>query len=292
MGRHYWLTGVVALTVLGLVTPGCSDGFGGFLISDRRELEIGESVDIEIEREYPILEVGHPVSQWAVQLVDRLEDFSYDFRDPDDFGRYKIEVIVDDDLINAFAAPGGYCYITTGLILEASSCAEIAGVMGHELGHVTERHGVKSLETAFLGQSIAELIFGDGALGGIASTIWAFLNGTTWSQDKESESDSVGLQVMFDAGYNPYGLVDFFDRLVRMEAEAGFALPEFLSSHPASEDRVRDVAAEIETRYGTQVERGVTQSYECVGTQLTLAEIQSYIRQGALPIRAGTGLGQ
>ena len=281
--------GLLAVAVLSAGLVAC-DGLGGLLISNARELEIGQSVDLEIEKTYRIVDSSSPVAQWAVQLVAPLQAASVDFRDPGEFAGYKVEVIDDPQLLNAFAAPGGFTYLSTGLILEATSCGEIAGVMGHELAHVTSRHSVEQMESSFLGAGIAEILFGDSLLGDIAGTLWGFIQGTTFSRDHEAESDEVGLQVAFNAGYNPYGLVDFFDHLVQLEqASGGISIPEFLSSHPASEDRVRDVSASIERRYGGAVQRGTTQTYSCVGTALQLHDIQAMILAGNLPVKRGTG---
>lgn len=269
-------------------TGGCADGLGGFLISDQDELEMGIGVDEEIEKEYFIADEGDPVTSWARGLVDNLSANSTSFRDPSDFGGYKVEVIVDNELVNAFAAPGGFTYITTGLILEAGSCAEIAGVMGHELGHVTERHAVKKIESAFGATQLAGLFLGEGLAADAAVTIWAVLQQTQFSQDDETEADVVGLQISYRSGYNPYGLADFFQRLAELEGSQVIDL-SFLSSHPKSSERVSKVDAEIQSRYDDVV-RGQSQTYECIGTQMTLQQIQDHIRAG-VAVRPGTGQG-
>ncbi len=283
---------VMALSALALVLgTGCSDGFGGLLISNAREVQIGEGVDQQIEAEYPIVDAADPVAQWAVQFISPLVQGSRPFRDPDLIGGYKIEIIADDELVNAFAAPGGFTYITTGLLLAADTCAEIAGVMGHELAHVTERHGVKDIEAAFAAEQLASFFLDEGLARDGAVAIWALLQNTTFSQDDESESDLVGLQIAFNAGYNPHGLADFFAKLAALEAASGTFLPEFLSSHPSSQSRVTDVRAEIQRRYGDQVVQGQSQSYDCLGTGLTLEQVKAHIQGGNMVIRPGTGTG-
>lgn len=265
----------------------CGDGLGGFLISNEQEVELGQSVDAQLRQEYRIADPADPVSVWAEQLTAPLIAASVSFRDPAEFGGYKVAVIADDELINAFAGPGGFTYLSTGLILQATTCAEIAGVMGHELGHVTERHSVKKVEGNFGVSVISEWFLGEGLSSQIAQGVYGFLASTQFSQTHEEESDSVGLQVAYGAGYNPFGLADFFAKLLALSG--GSEVPSFLSSHPANQDRIDAVGAEIMRRYN-DVQEGVTQTYECVGTTMTLAQVQDHIR-GGVAVIPGTGEG-
>ncbi|PIE17237.1 MAG: hypothetical protein CSA66_06295 [Proteobacteria bacterium] len=260
------------------------------MVSDAQEEQMGIGVDQQIRHEYRVAEPSDPITAWAAELVAPLATASAEFRDPSGFNDYKIAVLVDDDLVNAFAAPGGYTYITTGLILQASSCGEIAGVLGHELGHVTERHGVKKLEEAFAISIITEWFLGEGLAADAALTIYSFLLSTEFSQEDEAEADSVGLQIAFAAGYNPYGLVDFFQRLLDLTGESS-AFAQFFSSHPATEDRIADTSAEIQRRYGDQVVKGQTQTYDCVGTRLSFEQAQQHAASGAIAVIPGTGEG-
>lgn len=260
----------------------------GSLISNTKELEIGRGVNVEIEKQYRIVERQDALSKWARDLVGVLSVASTQFRDPAEFEGYKVEVIADDALVNAFAAPGGFTYISTGLILQAKTCAEITGVLGHELGHVTQRHGVKSLETVMAGEELSKLILGEGLAADAAKTLWAILNSTQFSQEHENEADEVGLQIAHDSGYNPFGLVDFFTKLLSMESGGG-GMPQFLSSHPATKDRIRAVSQRIKDTYGAAVVAGKTQTYECRGTDLPLAAVQERIRKKDYGVRAGAG---
>lgn len=288
--RNRW-TAVLACAAL-TATLGCDSGFidtGGYLVSNEQEVELGKGVDVEIEKEYKIVDASEPLAQWGVQLAAKLQAASVGFRDPAEFGGYKVEVIADDELVNAFAAPGGYTYVSTGLILSASSCAEIAGVLGHEMGHVAHRHGVKALEKSYLATELATALLGEGTGSDLAVLAWEFLASTKFSQIQEKQSDSTGLQIAFDAGYNPYALVDFFQVLLAQERAAGVAMPEFLSSHPETQDRINAITAEIESRYGAAVNPKTTQSYECQGTQLKLIDVQNAIKAKQYKIKAGTG---
>lgn len=283
---------VVFIATLSLSLTACEGGLGSLLVSNAQENEIGVSVDQEIEATYAILDDSDPVAVWARELVAPLEANSVQFRDPAEINGFKVEVIADNELVNAFAAPGGYTYLSTGLLLQASSCAEIAGVMGHELAHVTQRHSANMIAENFAVGTVADFLFGGSLTGEATKLIYGFLSSTSFSQDNESESDEVGAQISHGAGYNPYGLVDFFETLLALEeASGGLSTPQFLSSHPATKDRIAAITAQINQRYGSEVVRGETQTYDCVGTQLQLADVKQRIQSGSLQVRPGTGGG-
>ena len=275
--RRLWLwTAVVSGFVVGLYA--CGGGLGFSLISDQQEVEIGTGVDQEIEGTYAIVNDNDPVAVWARDLVRPLETASTAWRDPADIGGFKVEVIADDELVNAFAAPGGFTYISTGLILQATTCAEIAGVMSHELTHVTERHSVKNIEEAYGVSVVTSWFLGEGLATEVIGGLYSFLQSTTYSQEHEAEADDVGLQIAYAAGYNPYGLVDFFEKLLALSG--GASVPTFLSSHPATQDRINDTGQKIQQLYGSKVVRGSTQTYDCMNTSLQLADVQAAIRAG------------
>lgn len=283
--RHIFTSLVVASSAL----AGCGDGLGGFLISNQQEVELGMAVDQQLRVEYAIASPDDPASVWMQQFVSPLIEASRPFRAPENFGGYKVAVIVDDALVNAFAAPGGFTYISTGLILQSTTCAEIAGVMGHELGHVTERHSIKKIEDTYAVGAITEWFLGEGIGTEIANGLYGFLTNTQFSQDHETESDTVGLQVAYGAGYNPFGLADFFRKLLALQG--GATIPQFLSSHPANADRIAAVSDEITTRYGNGVIEGETQSYNCLGTTMTLEQVKAHILSGQIAVTPGTGGG-
>ena len=189
-------------------------GCGGILISAKEERQIGRQVHGEIKKEYKLVKPNDPLGKWALEFIRPLKRASAKFRSLESVGGYRIYIIADDNLVNAFAAPGGYTYISTGLILSADNCAEIAGVMGHELAHVTERHGGKKLERAMAVEAAGGVLFGEGAGQESAQMIWGFLQNTSFSRDDESEADEVGLQISKAAGYDPFGLAAFFRKLM------------------------------------------------------------------------------
>ena len=256
----------------------------GSLIGNRQEVELGRGVRDQIAEEYKLAARGDLVSRWAVELLRPLEVASATFRDPLEIEGYEVRVIVDDELVNAFAAPGGFTYLSTGLVLQATSCAEIAGVMGHELAHVTERHSVKRVEGAFAAEKIATFFLEEGLARNAALAVWGLLQSTAFSREDESEADLVGLQISYGAGYDPHGLADFFQKL--LDKERGPSL-EFLSSHPANAKRVATVTGEIQQRYGDEAK---SKARGCRGTREKLADVQAHIRNGNVEVDRATGV--
>jgi predicted Zn-dependent protease len=254
---------------------------GGF-IGPQQELQLGAGVDKEIAKEYRLLADDDPVAVWARAFVKPMEQASNRHRNSGEFGGYKVKVIADDKLVNAFAAPGGYTYLSTGLILEADRCSDVAGVMGHELAHVTQKHGIQALEAQVATQTLASWFLGEGLAAEAAVAALGILQSTKFSRDNEAEADAVGLQIAHDAGYNPYGLARFFEALLALEKKSGGSSGGFLASHPATADRVRDVSAAIRKRYGNAVKRDDPPRDACQKTALNFAAVQDRIRKKQL----------
>jgi len=157
---------------------------------------------------------------------------------------------VNDKAINAFALPGGYVFVNRGAIEAADNEAELAGVIAHELSHVALRHGTNQATKAMLaetGLGIFGAVFGDTTGGALLTQLGSFTAGGVllrYSRTAESQADVMGTQVLYDAGYDPRALAQFFEKL---EAETkGKNPPEFFSDHPNPEHRVGRVDEEVE----------------------------------------------
>lgn len=258
------------LTILiALLSIGC----GGALISAQEERKLGKDVHSQILKEYKLIKPTHTIGKWATEFIRPLTKASNQFRSVNSVGGYRVYVIADDTLINAFAAPGGYTYISSGLILSADNCAELAGVMGHELAHVTQRHSVKKLESAMAVQTASGVLLGEGESSQTAQAVWNFFQNTSFSRKDESEADEVGLQISKKAGYDPFGLSAFFRKLMKHGGNG----PEFLSSHPASKKRVRKVESSIRRRYGAKAKPGKLGRQKCK-TKLNLSSVKARLR--------------
>lgn len=149
--------------------------------------------------------------------------------------------VAEDSAINAFAVPGGYVVVNTGLIQAADSAEEVAGVLAHEVQHIERRHTLKNIVHSLGLRAAMSLALGDigsGMLGDMA----AQLSELKFSRDLESESDRLGLLALKQAGIAPQGMVSFFEKLNKQE---GAAPPALLSTHPASSERMQALQAMI-----------------------------------------------
>ncbi len=146
--------------------------------------------------------------------------------------------IVENDTINAFAVPGGHIVIHTALLKKAKRPEEVAGVLAHEIAHITRRHSLRNMVSSLGTTAVLAAIFGDmsGVVDGAASLL-----GQKYSRDFEREADSKGFQYMLDAKLDPTGMIDFFATLAEEEKKSGGGMSgalEFFSTHPATEDRM------------------------------------------------------
>jgi len=154
--------------------------------------------------------------------------------------------VVEDDEINAFAAPGGYVYIHTGTILNARNVSELASVLAHEIGHVALRHVADNYERQLDAGRLhkvgvlAASVFGFGNIANVGGGLAAMALLNSFSRADESEADVFALEVMPAADYDPHGLLSF---LAVIRAEGGGAAASFLSSHPATSERASEAEA-------------------------------------------------
>lgn len=157
--------------------------------------------------------------------------------------------VVDDDVVNAFALPGGYIYLTRGILAHFNSEAELAAVLGHEIGHVTGRHSVEQLsrqQLASLGLGIGGALYSPiRGMSGVLSQGLGVLF-LKYGRDDEREADTLGVRYMVREGYDPNAAVAVFEMLGRKtEAAGGQQIPSWLSTHPAPADRRERLKAQI-----------------------------------------------
>ena len=172
--------------------------------------------------------------------------------------------VVDESGVNAFAVPGGFIYLTRGILAHMNSEAEMAGVLGHEIGHVTAKHTVNQMskqQLAQIGLGVGAVVLGPQAGAWVQSAGQAMqLLFLKYGRDDERQSDDLGLRYMAAAGYDPQAMVEMFRTLGRASrAAGGQRVPEWMSTHPAPENRELRIAEAIRSqglsRSGTRANR-------------------------------------
>jgi predicted Zn-dependent protease len=233
---------LAVLTVIGCATNPATGKNQVMLISEAQEIQMGRQADSAVVASiglYPDPVWQRYIAQFGVRLAATSErpNLPWTFR------------VVDDPAVNAFAIPGGFVYVTRGLLAHLTNEAELAAVVGHEIGHVTARHTVAAM-------SRQELIGLGLAVGSMASSKVAKYAGTAnealgilylkFSRDDESQADQLGLRYMRRASYDPRQMPEVFRMLDRLSAaEGGSRLPTWLETHPSPANRVAAITAQI-----------------------------------------------
>jgi len=163
---------------------------------------------------------------------------------------YQFHLLADDKTVNAFALPGGQCFITAALYSRLENEDQLAGVMGHEIGHVIHRHGAERMASqGFIQGLIQSVMIGSGGSQSVTQIASMIGNYTSmkYGRDQELESDDFGVLLMLEAGYDPEQLIGVMDILE--EASGGSKRPEFQSTHPSPDNRRQMIERAIE-KYG------------------------------------------
>src|ERR1700686_2497474 len=213
-------------------------GKGVNLYSLEREISLGKQLAQEVERSSKLID--DPVVTEYVNRVGQNLVRNSDARVP-----FTIKVI-DSDEVNAFALPGGFFYVNSGLILRAQEESELAGVMAHEISHVTARHGTKNATKGQLMQMATIPLMLLGPVGWAGYGLYEGLNIAIpltylkFNRDSEREADFLGLQYMYKAGYDPNSYVTFFERIQADEKSRPGTIPRSFSTHPPTPDLFPD----------------------------------------------------
>lgn len=246
LSRRYprrWLYPLVSLALaLGLVvgTPQVSQArswldliFRGVQIiqlsniSDRQEVQIGQQINQQLLGSEVQLYRNSEINRYVEQIGQRLAkqssrpDLPYTFQ------------VVNDKGINAFATMGGFVYVNTGLMAAADNEAQLASVMGHEIGHIARRHAIQQMRQLAIARGLATAAGLDRST--LANLGVELALRRPNSRQDEFEADQMGLQSLTNAGYAPSAMVAFMEKLMKK----GGSVPTFLSTHPATSDRIQ-----------------------------------------------------
>jgi predicted Zn-dependent protease len=216
-------------------------------VSQQQEIQMGADYASQINQQLPIVTDG-PSNQYINALGQQLA------RVADTRGLEWHFYIVNSPEVNAFAVPGGYVYVNRGLIERADKMDQVAGVLGHEIGHVTHRHSVKQMEQqngAQIGVTVACVLqpavcnsgLGSTAINVVGSAVFA-----KFSRNDEAEADQSGIEYTTKAGIDPRGIPEMFQILLNERQTRPSAVSAWFATHPLEEDRIRDTESTI-SRY-------------------------------------------
>jgi predicted Zn-dependent protease len=202
------------------------------IYTEQDEIEMGVAIDKKLQRENKIVETPQNIKE-IVEKIGKVSDRPN--------LTYTVRVIKNDE-INAFATPGGFIYLYTGLLEKAGSEDEIANVIGHEIGHICARDGINQLQKTLL-YSIPASILLSNKSAAIKKTIDAAFTITMlkYSREQELRADKLGVTYAYHAKYNPEGMISFFKKLQDIEKKSPSFKITFLSSHPDIADRISNV---------------------------------------------------
>ncbi len=206
------------------------------IISQEKEIGMGKQYSTEVDRSAKLL--TDPVINEYVNRVAQNVARNSDLQVP-----LTVKVI-DSPSINAFALPGGFLYVNTGLLLAADEEDQIAGVMAHEIAHVAARHWASQMTKATIAQyAMLPLIFMPMSYGVYYAVMEAYMNGVPlaflkFSRNAEAEADYLGLQYMYKAGYDPNSYVAFFGKVMDEERRMPGSVPSIFADHPPTGDRI------------------------------------------------------
>lgn len=236
-----------------------------------KEIALGKGLAQQVERQSKI--INDPVVAEYVNRIGQNLVRNSDAKVP-----FTIKVI-EDPTVNAFALPGGFFFVDSGLILKADTEAELAGVMAHEIAHVAARHGTRQATRGELAQlgMIPLYIMGGAAAYGIyeASSLLLPMTFLKFSRGFEAEADYLGLQYMYKTGYDPTAFVDFFEKIQTLEKRKPGTMSKMFSTHPPTDDRIVKSQKEIADILKAKPEYVVTTSeFNDVKGRLAMLENQ------------------
>jgi predicted Zn-dependent protease len=208
------------------------------MYSSDKEVKIGEAIAPKIEAEYDVM-TDIDVNERVEGVLDRIvaicdrKDLVY------------IIKVFDEDPINAVSLPGGYVYVFRGLIDKVKSDDELAGVIAHEVGHITARHGVKRMQAAYAAMAlqVASIPAGGNVAGGVSLAINSLF--MAYSQEDEFEADRLAVKYLKKAGYDPQGMVTFFETLKAEQEKEPLNQYGYWRTHPYISQRIAVVRQAI-----------------------------------------------
>jgi predicted Zn-dependent protease len=242
---------IASLLLALVVFAGCGSGGGFNLISEDEEWQLGQQMAAQVAQQVRLAD-----DSYLTEMGERIHRATPLANRPFTFH------VVQDANVNAFSLPGGHIYINSGLIGTADRANELAAVVAHEISHVVARHATKQMSQAQGINVLGSILLGQNAsqLSQVVAQIVAGGAMARFSRADEKEADDLGLEFMARAGYNPNGMLTFFQKLLAMENGSGSSsVSRFFADHPGTTDRIKDVSgrlAKMNTSSGITDEAG------------------------------------
>ncbi len=240
------LTTILAMflpMVVFLTVSGCEDIEAPILISAEKEIELGGQVHDQIIDEFgEPLPSSHQLSLLVKDLGGELGVYNERENIPLKF------YVLNTSLVNAFAGPGGFVYVTTGLLAQSKNAAELASVMAHEIGHVSKAHSIRALQLQLGASYLTQILLGEGTITDVLDVMVGIYLQTGYSQQNEFEADAFAVSSVGKTALNPYGMVSFFEFLVETYGDTTGILA-YLSSHPSTTERIEKATLIIEDEF-------------------------------------------
>jgi len=248
--------------IIGCVTTGPGGKKSIILIPTSEEIQIGKEVAQDVESSEKVLNnqtvqnYVNKVGQKVAKVCDR-KDVKYKFK------------VLDNKEINAFACPGGFIYIYSGLLKIFDNEAQLAAVLAHEVGHVVARHSIKRLQAIYGYTIVMEVALG-GKMGKTARQMIDAAVGLTlqgYGRENEYEADNYGIIYSKKTGYNPKAMIQVFEKFKQMEGKPSSAFEKLLASHPPAKDRIGNGNKQIKKIGGTNLPY-YEDEYQVIRTEL------------------------
>jgi predicted Zn-dependent protease len=262
--KRLLFVGILATLVLNGCGSGNKTGKGINLFTIAQDKELGAQVATEISSnpaQYPILDSTKYASvyRYVYKIRDKILN-SGNVGLKNDFS-WKIQIIKDDNTLNAFCTPGGYIYVYTGILKYLDSEDQLAGVLGHEIAHADMRHSTRQMTTMYGIQTLLDVLAGNRES---IKTITSGLISLKFSRNHEEEADERSVHYLCGTDYNADGGAGFFQKI---QKEGSSKVPEFLSTHPNPENRIENYHNHKATK-GCTGNKTYTNEYKAMLAQL------------------------
>lgn len=265
-------TGIAALTGAATV------GVASCAPSVQEEVQMGRQYAAEINQQLPIVQdaaIHRYINDVGGQIA----------RAADPRGVQYTFHVVNSDVVNAFAVPGGYIYVNRGLIQRAENLSELAGVLGHEVAHVVARHGVDQMvrmQRAELGVALGSILLGQpGAAAATGIQLAGGLYFARHSREAEREADDLAVQYLPAAGIDPTGIVTFFEKLMQQQQRQPSSVEQWFATHPLTQERVESTRAAVQAIPASQRQGLTTNTTQFQQFQARVAQLPPAPRQAS-----------